>query len=245
MGNTLNKKSLANLKIPLPPLSEQRRIAAILDKADALRRKRKRALDLLDGLTQSIFLEMFGDPSRNTKGWATEPFGELCLNENAKRVPIKSADRDAIDGPYPYYGASGVIDYIDDYRFDGPRLLIAEDGANLISRSTPIAFLANGKYWVNNHAHVVAASDKSTLIFLQYFFSLTDLKPHVTGSAQPKLNRANLDKIPVINPPIELQNAFDKADEEVQVLRERMLRSLRLANETFSTIQYRAFSGQL
>lgn len=81
------------------------------------------------------------------------PLGELVVCDDGQRRPVKAADRRA--GPYPYYGASGIIDHVDSYLFDGLRLLIAEDGENLRTRQTPIAFLASGKHWVNNHAHVV------------------------------------------------------------------------------------------
>src|SRR5262249_702811 len=154
---------IEEFKIPLPSPDEQRRIAALLDKADALRRNRKRALDLLNNLNHSIFLDMFGDPRSNSRGWPVQEFGTLVINENSKRVPVKNADRDKRDGPYPYYGASGIIDYIDDFLFEGRRLLVAEDGANLLSRSTSVAFFATGRFWVNNHAHVLAESANCNL----------------------------------------------------------------------------------
>jgi type I restriction enzyme S subunit len=114
-----------------------------------------------------------------------------------------------MQGRFPYYGASGVIDHVDDYLFDGQRLLVGEDGANLIARSSPIAFIANGKYWVNNHAHVLNENGKAKLRFLEYYFALVDLKPFVTGSAQPKLTRSALDSLPVPLPPLDLQERFE------------------------------------
>ncbi len=241
----LSPSELTALEIPLPPLEEQRRIAAILDKADALRRKRKRALELLDDLTQSIFLEMFGNPISNPRGWPVRSFGELVINESAKRVPIKNADREKRDGPYPYYGASGIIDHIDDFLFDGRRLLIAEDGANLLSRSTPVAFFAAGRFWVNNHAHVLAEGPSCNLTFLRAFIGAIDLTPYVTGSAQPKLNRANMDKIPVPTPPIDLQKMYQVRIEQSEALEVLSRQSTGLEENLFSSLQQRAFSGQL
>ena len=85
------------------------------------------------------------------KDWPIIALGDVVENKNAKRIPLKQADRELRNGPYPYYGASGVIDHIDEYLFEGPHLLVGEDGANLLARSTPIAFIADGQFWVNSH----------------------------------------------------------------------------------------------
>jgi type I restriction enzyme, S subunit len=129
--------------------------------------------------------------------WRWITFKEATLNFDGQRIPVKKTERAKRSGPYPYYGASGIIDEIDDYLFDGEFLLVAEDGANLLSRSTPIAFRAAQKFWVNNHAHVVQTRDGISQAYLEYFLNSIDLKFHVTGTAQPKLTQANLNKIPV------------------------------------------------
>lgn len=205
----ITRKMLLEINIPLPPLEEQRRIAAILGKASKLSGASQRRKDLLEACPLSIFIEIFGDPRYNPKQWPIIRLGDICINEDARRVPVKSADRKAMQGKYPYYGASGIIDHVDDYLFDGKRLLIGEDGANLLARSSPIAFIAEGKYWVNNHAHVLNENGKAKLRFLEYYFALIDLKPFVTGSAQPKLTRSALDSLPVPLPPMELQERFE------------------------------------
>ncbi len=97
--------------------------------------------------------------------WTLTPLGEAADNLDGMRVPLKLSDRENRHGVYPYYGASGIIDHIDNHHFDGEYLLVAEDGANLIARSTPIAFLAAGKFWVNNHAHVLGFNGKACLRF--------------------------------------------------------------------------------
>ena len=134
--------------------------------------------------------------------WTVVPLGDIVENKDSKRVPIKEAERTERHGSYPYYGASGIIDYVDGYLFEGSHLLVGEDGANLLARSTPIAFIADGRFWVNNHAHVLKATESVELKYLAYFFETLDLKPYVTGSAQPKLTRKSLDRIPVPLPPI-------------------------------------------
>lgn len=130
------------------------------------------------------------------EGWAWSSFDGVTLNFDGDRIPLKSADRDKRPGEYPYYGASGIIDTIDDFLFDGSFLLIGEDGANLLSRSTPIAFDAHGRFWVNNHAHVVQPVGLP-MEYLREFMNGMDLAPYVTGTAQPKLTQKNLRSIAV------------------------------------------------
>ncbi|MFN9686072.1 MAG: restriction endonuclease subunit S [Cyanobacteriota bacterium] len=205
----VNRGEFLGTRIPLPPLEEQQRIAAILDKTIELSSANRQRKDLLRALPLSVYRQMLGDPRHNPFQWPVFRLGEICLNEDARRVPVKSSDRKAMQGRYPYYGASGVIDHVDDYLFDGQRLLVGEDGANLIARSYPIAFIADGKYWVNNHAHVLSENGKAKLRFLEYYFALVDLKPFVTGSAQPKLTRSALDSLPIPLPPLDLQERFE------------------------------------
>ena len=150
------------------------------------------------------------------KGWELTALGEAADNLDGMRVPLNMSDRDQRHGEYPYYGASGVIDQIDDFLFDGDYLLVAEDGANLLARSTPIAFLASGRFWVNNHAHVLSFNGKASLSYLKRYLCSIDISPFVTGSAQPKLNQKNLDRIEIPLPPLSEQkriaDILDKAD---------------------------------
>ncbi len=148
------------------------------------------------------------------KSWQWSSLGDLVFSRDCDRVPVSSEERSERTKTYDYYGASGVIDKIDGYLFDKPLLLIGEDGANLINRSTPIAFIARGKYWVNNHAHVLDGISENLLRYLEMYINSVDLKPYVTGSAQPKLNQAKLNSIPVALPPeAEQQRIVAKVDE--------------------------------
>ncbi|MBU2831867.1 restriction endonuclease subunit S [Acidithiobacillus ferriphilus] len=132
--------------------------------------------------------------------WHTASFGDLTNNFDAIRIPVKETDRQS--GPYPYYGASGVVDYTDKFIFDGEYLLIAEDGENLRTRNTPIAFIVNGKFWVNNHAHIVSGNDKADTRFLLYAFLSLDIGSYLTGSTMPKLTQGNLKNIQLLTPPL-------------------------------------------
>ena len=141
-----------------------------------------------------------------TTEWPLVPLGELTENLDGRRVPVKENDRKA--GPYPYYGASGIVDRVDGYLFDGEYLLIGEDGENLRTRQTPIAFMATGKFWVNNHAHIVRGNHRADTRFLSYVLSQTDISGYLTGSTMPKLTQGNLNRLPVIAPPLAEQKAI-------------------------------------
>ncbi len=127
--------------------------------------------------------------------WKEYKLGDVVNILDYKRVPLSSKERSIRKGNYPYYGAQGIIDYIDDYIFDGTYLLIAEDGENLKSQKQNVAQLASGRYWVNNHAHIVESNCKSDIRYICYLLNMMDLSGYITGSAQPKLNQANLTSI--------------------------------------------------
>lgn len=133
--------------------------------------------------------------------WRETTLGDVVEIFDYKRVPLSSAQRSRRQGPYPYYGAQGVIDFIDDFIFDGRFILIPEDGENLRSRKLPIAYFAEGKFWVNNHAHIVKARpDLANDRFVQSALEASDIGAFITGAAQPKLSQANLRQIPILLP---------------------------------------------
>lgn len=122
---------------------------------------------------------------------------ELCEILDSKRVPLSAMQRAKRQGPYPYYGAQSIIDYVDDYLLDGEYLLVAEDGANLVTRTQNIANLVSGKIWVNNHAHILGYNGKCPLELLGFILNHLNISPYVTGCAQPKLNQDNLRRITI------------------------------------------------
>jgi type I restriction enzyme S subunit len=111
---------------------------------------------------------------------------------NNIRVPLSSKERERLDKVFPYYGAQGIVDYVDNYLFDGEYILVAEDGENLRSNNQNICNLINDKFWVNNHAHILQANSENVTKYLFYNFNMIKFEPYVTGSAQPKLNKENL-----------------------------------------------------
>ena len=133
-----------------------------------------------------------------------KPLGKVAENLDSMRKPVTSGLRDS--GEIPYYGASGIVDYVKDYIFDGDFLLVSEDGANLIARSTPIAFSISGQSWVNNHAHVLKFNTYAERRFVEFYLNSIDLTPYISGAAQPKLNQKNLNSIKIPHPPLNVQS---------------------------------------
>ena len=136
-------------------------------------------------------------------GYAVVTLEDIAENCDSMRKPVTSGKREA--GKYPYYGASGIVDYVKGYIFDGDYLLVSEDGANLLARSTPIAFSISGKNWVNNHAHVLKFDCYETRRFVEFYLNSIDLAPYISGGAQPKLNQKNLNRIEIPLPSQERQ----------------------------------------
>jgi type I restriction enzyme S subunit len=141
-----------------------------------------------------------------TSLWPTTELGEIIDLFDSRRIPLSSRDRQQRQGQFPYYGAQGIIDHIDDFIFDGRYILVAEDGENLNSRKLPLALIAGGKFWVNNHAHILRAKPGvADDIFLLHCLNSIDINPYVTGAAQPKLSQANLRIIQLSLPPLPIQ----------------------------------------
>ncbi|SIQ10393.1 type I restriction enzyme, S subunit [Aromatoleum tolulyticum] len=179
-----------------------------------------------------------------TAGWETKTLDQISLNLDSKRVPITKADR--VGGMYPYYGASGIVDYVADYIFDCDALLVSEDGANLLARSTPIAFSVSGKYWVNNHAHILKFGSLTTQRFVELYLESIPLNDYVTGAAQPKLNQKALNSIPIPYPPLGEQDRIvailDEAFDGIATARSNAEQNLRNVRALFESHLQAVFS---
>ncbi|MCE1242258.1 restriction endonuclease subunit S [Oryzomicrobium sp.] len=171
-------------------------------------------------------------PFKVPAGWKLIRFGNLLINRDSERIPLSVDERATRRGEYDYYGASGVIDAIDAYLFDKPLLLIGEDGANLINRSTPIAFMAYGKYWVNNHAHVLDGYSEGLLLYVCLYINAISLEPYVTGTAQPKMNQAKMNGIVVAIPPLAEQHRIVAKVDELMALCDQLKSRLSDAQTT-------------
>lgn len=204
---TLDNKVLENLLIPVPPLSVQREIVRILDNFTSLEAELEAELEARRKQyeyyrDQLLSFKHLSGGGKSEVEWKTLP--EIAINLDSKRRPIKSSNR--IAGKYPYYGASGIVDYVNNYIFDGDYLLISEDGANLLARSSKIAFSIHGKNWVNNHAHVLSFDNSIRRRFAEYYIEHLDISKYVSAGAQPKLTKDKLNSIPIPQPPLEEQH---------------------------------------
>lgn len=193
-------------EIPLPSLSEQQKIADCLASADALIEAQGRKVEALKAHKKGLMQQLFPQegetqprlrfPEFEGAGeWLVKPLGKVAENLDNQRVPITSGGR--VAGDVPYYGASGIVDYVEGYIFNEDLLCVSEDGANLLARTYPIAFAISGKTWVNNHAHVLRFKHGFTQKFVEVYLNSIKLNDFITGMAQPKLNKAKLDSIPI------------------------------------------------
>ena len=175
-------------------------------------------------------------PFEIPESWEWVRFGTITINRDRERIPLSVDERSKLEKKYDYYGASGVIDKVDRFLFNKPLLLIGEDGANLINRSTPIAFIARGEYWVNNHAHVLDYINEDLMQFVCWYINAISLVNYVTGTAQPKMNQEKMNSILVALPPLAEQKrivakieellpkveAYGKAQESLDKLNEEL-----------------------
>jgi len=197
---------LAIFEIPLPPLEVQEQIVEELDGYQKI----------ISGARQVV--ENWKPRIEVDPEWEKMKLPAISENHDRERRPVTKSDRNS--GSYPYYGASGIVDYVDEYIFDGDYLLVSEDGANLLARSTPIAFSISGKAWVNNHAHILKFNDPFTQKFVEHYLNQIDLSKFITGMAQPKLNQQALNSIDIPLPPSEIRRQIVERIETEQALAE-------------------------
>lgn len=168
--------------------------------------------ELVDGVERCIDEEL---PFEIPESWEWVRFGTALINRDAERIPLSVSERSRLEKKYDYYGASGVIDKVDRFLFEKPLLLIGEDGANLLLRSKPIAFIATGQYWVNNHAHVLDSAAGLSLDYVALYINAINLASYVTGTAQPKMNQEKMNSILMPIPPANEQRCIVKKVQEL------------------------------
>ena len=182
-------------------------------------------------------------------GWSLVPLGRYAINYDGARRPISAKERESVRGEHPYFGATGQIDSIAGYTHDGEFVLVGEDGANLLTRAKPIAFIAQGKIWVNNHAHVIASPTGHSNSYLAFYLNTLDITPWVSGSAQPKLNQKNMNEIPVHVPPPEEQAEIVRRVEQLFAFADQLEAKVASAKSRIDhltqSILAKAFRGEL
>ena len=243
-----NATKLGELELQIPNISEQNYIISVLQKTfesiekskENIEKNLKNAKELFESYLQSIF-------GNKGEHWEEKTLNEISENKDSKRIPITKGIRKS--GNVPYYGASGIVDYVEGFIFDEDLLCISEDGANLLARTYPIAFSITGKTWVNNHAHVLKFDSIITQKLVEYYLNSINLADFISGMAQPKLNQAMLNKIPIPIPPLTMQKSivdnFDKLQAQTKKLESIYQKKLESLEELKKSILQKAFSGEL
>jgi restriction endonuclease S subunit len=246
---TLNKAKLKTIPISFPSRAERQQIVALLDEAfEALATATANAEQNLQN-ARALFKSHLGSVfSQDGEGWTETTLDKISTNLDSQRIPVTKSLRES--GEYPYYGASGIVNQVADYIFEGNNLLISEDGENLLARSTPIAFSVSRRYWVNNHAHIPNFQNMATQRYVEFYLESIELDEYITGADQPKLNQKALNSIPIPIPEsIEAQAEIVKIIESLQAETQRLTsiyeRKLTALEELKTSLLHQAFNGDL
>jgi type I restriction enzyme S subunit len=262
IGSTVDRIPLTEFPkypIAIPPLSSQDGIVGVLRGFDDLIENNRRRIEILEEMARLLYREWFvhfrfpgyedvelvdSELGPIPEGWESRTLGEVAENFDRKRVPLSKMQRAEMQGPYPYYGAAKIFDYVDDYIFDGEYLLLGEDGTVVDGAGGPMLQLANGKFWCNNHAHVLRGTDVSTR---RLWCALRGypIAGHVTGAAQPKITQANMNRIPILVPPAAVADEFDAAIDPMIDLWFNLDQQNRVLREARDLLLPRLVSGEL
>lgn len=211
-----DKKTIMKYQVPLFKVEKQEKIASILCKIDARIELNKEINNNLEQQAKLLFKDRFIDYTPYShdgslpKGWHIGTVGEVILLHDSKRIPLSKLERGKMNKIFPYYGATSLMDYVDNYIFDGTYLLLGEDGTVVDDLGYPILQYVHGKFWVNNHAHIITGRKGFSVEELYLFFSLTNVKSIVTGAVQQKISQQNLKKLPAVIPNEEALSDFNE-----------------------------------
>lgn len=212
----LSVKVLAQQEIELPPIEYQNKIASILGSIEAKIFLNTAINDNLEQQAKALYKDWFLDFSPFSsdgtlpEGWGIGTVGDIIQLHDSKRVPLSGTERGKMAKLYPYYGATSLMDYVDNYLFDGIYLLLGEDGTVVDNLGFPILQYVYGRFWVSNHAHIITGKEGFSVEELYLLFSLTNIKSIVTGAVQQKVSQQNLKKVPAIIPSSAVLSSFDE-----------------------------------
>lgn len=228
----ISAKVFKNLEFDVPNLDTQRKISKILSTLDSQIELNNQIISNLEELASTLFKRWFvdfdfpnenGNPYKSSggkmidsklgeipEGWHVDTISNLMENFDRKRVPLSKMQREKRNGVYPYYGAASLIAYVDDFLFDGTYLLLGEDGTVITKEGNPVLQYVRGKFWVNNHAHVLKGKGYVSTEWLYLWFKQTNVSGIVTGAVQPKISQTNLNRLKVVSPDKEQLIKFQK-----------------------------------
>ncbi|HCL4444655.1 TPA: restriction endonuclease subunit S [Clostridium botulinum] len=236
----ISRKKLENIKIYLPNIGIQEKAVNVLDKVQSLIEKRKAQIEALDELVKSRFMEMFGNPIINSKGWKTELLGNVCEMKAGKNIKASDICEENLAGLYPCYGGNGLRGYVKEYSHEGNIPLIGRQGALCGNVK-----YARGKFYATEHAVATNPKMEMNTYWLYFMLSELDLNRLSTGAAQPGLTIGKLNEVEFPMVPMELQNRFEKFANEIDKLKFEMERSLKELENNFNSLMQKAFKGEL
>ncbi|RHT86034.1 restriction endonuclease subunit S [Clostridium sp. AM27-31LB] len=249
--DTITRDTFANIEVAIPDIKTQHRIAKMLADIDDKVENNQRINNNLEQQAKALYKDWFFNFSPFSSDgnlpddWRLGTVGDIIQLHDSKRVPLSGAERDKMAKVYPYYGATSLMDYVDNYLFDGIYILLGEDGTVVDSLGFPILQYVYGQFWVNNHAHIITGKEGFSVEELYLFFSLTNIKSIVTGAVQQKVSQQNLKKVPAIIPSKEALGAFDEITQPIFA----QIRNLKDENANLSqlrdTLLPKLMSGEL
>ena len=248
---SIKPSDIENLELLLPDKNTQGKIVAILKSIDEKIKQNNEINNNLEQQAKALYKDWFFDftpfstVGNLPDGWRLGTVSDIIQFHDSKRVPLSGAERDKMAKIYPYYGATSLMDYVDNYLFDGIYLLLGEDGTVVDSLGFPILQYVYGQFWVNNHAHIITGKEGFSVEELYLFFSLTNIKSIVTGAVQQKVSQQNLKKVPAIIPSKDALSAFDELIQPIF----SQIRNLRDENASLAdlrdTLLPKLISGEL
>ncbi|MGV6337003.1 restriction endonuclease subunit S [Escherichia coli] len=250
---SIRKGDVENILLSLPPLAEQKIITEKLDtllaQVDSTKARLEQIPQILKRFRQAVYQYACSGRILDKVNPKITQLETLVSIHNGARKPVSSVVREGIKGIYPYYGATGIVDYLNDFTHEGRFLLVGEDGANLLSKSKKLAYIINGKSWVNNHAHVLKEKDNNLLDFIQLAINSLDISQWVSGSAQPKLTKKSLLTLPIPVFTLEEQTIIVRRVEQlfayVDTIEKQVNNALARVNNLTQSILAKAFRGEL
>jgi len=253
-------KYLKKADLPVPPLPVQQRIAGILSTYDELIENSERRIRILESMARALYREWFvhfrfpghenhprvASPHGDIpEGWNVSTLGRISENFDRLRKPLSKMQRSEMQGEYPYYGAAKVLDHVNDFIFDGEYLLMAEDGSVITNERSPVLQLVNGKFWPNNHTHVLRGKPPYSTHFLYLGLSEIDVSPYITGAAQPKITQENMNRIPFFCAEPALHRDFSRHVEPMIEQSQNLQRQIQNLRRTRDLLLPRLLSGQV
>ena len=246
---SLRTETLNRLEFDIPSIEEQKEVLSYLepidDKIQLNTEINKNLFQQAQALYKDRFVDLQPFDGLMPTDWHLGTVSEIIELHDSKRIPLSSRERANLAKIYPYYGATSVMDYVDRYLFDGIYLLLGEDGTVVDDKGFPILQYVEGKFWVNNHAHIITGKNGFTVETLYLLFSVTNVQSIVTGAVQPKISQANLNKVPVVIPSKAELSDFDSIVQPIFA----QIRNLRAENDrlatTRDTLLPRLMSGEL